>query len=254
MHSGQTVVNRTLFERNRSSGYGAAVYSEIHDWTNSNNPTIFDSCTFQNNTSQKEGGAIVVKGGFSDSVPVNIYNSIIRYNTAEMGGGIVCYGAVSDWSKTVIIDNTSPTDNSSQYYCDSACESSYCSFCGCSSCQDCGDSSSCAYESSSSNCVCLSQPYCQGDQKSVHMFCFKTKLEFVGNSYCQMKDEKKTCICEIGWSGENCSRNENVYTLLITMVVIGSVLCFYLIFMVTLFVVRRYKKRKGYHEIDGQLN
>ena len=99
-----------------------------HDFSNHNsltddfNLTVVDNCTFSHNTATNQrgtGGAISVKGKYSENIPVIGHSYFDRLifmdcvligNRASIGGGMFCY------SSKVFVSNAIFNDNTAQYF------------------------------------------------------------------------------------------------------------------------------------------
>ncbi len=90
------------FSSNSAVGNGGAVYVDNNSSQLSTIETWFDTCQFQENVSQKRGGAFAIYEG-----TVHLSSSTITSNSAETGGG----GIALDYSGSYDPDNSTISNN-----------------------------------------------------------------------------------------------------------------------------------------------
>ncbi len=97
------------FDLNTAAGNGGAVYVDNNSSQLASIEAWFDSCGFQNNTSQKRGGAFAIYEG-----SIYISDSVITGNSARTGGGGIAlnYHGSYDLENSTISGNSSTTGGS----------------------------------------------------------------------------------------------------------------------------------------------
>jgi len=150
------------------------------------------------------------------------------------GGGIYCNGSTSQMNGTLVqSNNANGTD--ADVFCDSNCQSKFCSACSCTSCSDCSNSSGCALSSGGdSQCMCYSAPVCANTEHTM----------------CSVSNNTSTCSCEDGWKGDMCD-SKTLTQLQIILIAVGGAAFLLIIVIIIVVIARRNSKKVEYTAIKG---